>query len=99
MNEAVLIIILCAVATYITRIGGHLVLSRFGTLNHRVEAALNAAPIAVLTALVAPYAATKGPAEAIAFSISILISLRFSLLYSVAGGLLVLSLLRLALVG
>lgn len=52
-----------ALATYLTRIGGHLVLSRFTTIHPRVEAALNAVPAAVLTTLVAPAAVFTGPAE------------------------------------
>lgn len=58
------IVLAGAVATYLTRIGGHLVLSRFKTIHPRVQAALNAVPAAVLTTLVAPAAAFSGPAEA-----------------------------------
>ncbi len=94
MTDQIIIIIACALATYLTRCGGHLMLSRFGTLNHRVEAALGAVPIAVLTSLVAPYAVNKGPAEAIAVIVAVAISLRYSLIFSVAGGLIVLSVLR-----
>jgi uncharacterized membrane protein len=53
-----------ALATYLTRIGGHLVLSRFSSIHPRIEAALNAVPAAVLTTLVAPAAVFTGPAEA-----------------------------------
>lgn len=87
MDKTVLIICLCAAATYITRIGGHLLLSRAGAINHRVEAALNAVPVAVLTALIAPAATTNGPAEAVAILISGGLSLRFSLIISVSAGL------------
>lgn len=59
------IVLAGAVATYLTRIGGHLILSRFDTISPRVEAALNAVPAAVLTTLVAPAAAYGGPAEAL----------------------------------
>ena len=57
------IVLAGALATYLTRIGGHLVLSRFKTIHPRVEAALNAVPAAVLTTLVAPAAVFTGPAE------------------------------------
>lgn len=87
MDNTVLIICMCAAATYLTRIGGHLLLSNFGNLHHRAEAALNAVPVAVLTALIAPAATTKGPAEAIALAITGLLSLRFSLIVSVSSGL------------
>ena len=57
------IILASAFATYLTRIGGHLVLSRFKTIHPRVNAGLNAVPAAVLTTLVAPAAVFTGPAE------------------------------------
>lgn len=57
------IILASALATYLTRIGGHLVLSRFRTIHPRVNAGLNAVPAAVLTTLVAPAAVFTGPAE------------------------------------
>ncbi|MFZ2100264.1 MAG: AzlD family protein [Oricola sp.] len=57
------IILAGALATYLTRIGGHLVLSRFSSIHPRVDAALNAVPAAVLTTLVAPAAVYTGPAE------------------------------------
>lgn len=87
MDKTVLVICLCALATYGTRISGHLLLSRFGRLNHRVEAALNAVPVAVLTALIAPSLATEGPAEAIGLGITGLLSIRFSMIVSVSAGL------------
>jgi uncharacterized membrane protein len=58
------IILAGGLATYLTRIGGHLVLSRFSSIHPRVEAALAAVPAAVLTTLVAPAAVYSGPAEA-----------------------------------
>ncbi|MCG8493076.1 MAG: AzlD domain-containing protein [Sneathiellales bacterium] len=94
MADAVTIIILCAIATYVTRTGGHIVLSRFGTLNHRLEAALNAVPAAVLTALVAPYAVTNGPVEGLAILLSLFFSWRFSMIHGIIAGLVVLGLYR-----
>ncbi|MGV2974845.1 AzlD family protein [Roseibium alexandrii] len=88
MDNTVLIICLCALATYLTRTGGHLILSRFGALHHRAEAALDAVPVAVLTALVAPAATTEGPAEAIAIILAGVLTLRFSLIISVSSGIL-----------
>ena len=61
---AVLLILALGVATYGTRIAGHLVLSRFERLNPRVEAALDAVPIAVITALVAPAVLARSYADA-----------------------------------
>ena len=57
MSSITWIIIAGAVLTFLTRIGGHLVLSRFERIHPRVEVALNAVPAAVLTTLVAPAAA------------------------------------------
>ena len=61
MSTTAWIILSAAVLTYLTRVGGHLVLSRFETVHPRVEAGLNAVPAAVLTTLVAPAAMTAGP--------------------------------------
>jgi hypothetical protein len=46
-----IILLICAAAfvTYLTRIGGHLLLSRFKHINPRVESALEAVPAAVIT--------------------------------------------------
>lgn len=80
MTETVWIIIAGALATYMTRVGGHLVLSRFEHIPARVEAALNAVPAAVLTGIVAPYAVYFGPAEAITLAVAFVLSLRMPLL-------------------
>ena len=69
------IILAGGLATYLTRIGGHLVLSRFSSIHPRVEAALNAVPAAVLTTLVAPAAVFSGPAEAATIIVSALAAL------------------------
>ena len=49
-----LLILGAGLATYATRIGGYLLVSRMKNIPPRVEAALNAVPAAVLTSLVAP---------------------------------------------
>ena len=79
-----LLILACACATYVTRFGGHLILSRFGTIHHRVSAALDAVPTAVMAALVAPSLVVHGAAEAIAIVIAGLVALRLPLIFSVA---------------
>ncbi|MGI9366750.1 MAG: AzlD family protein [Rhizobiaceae bacterium] len=86
MSDTVVLIFACAIATYLTRCGGHLVLSRFGRIHHRVNAALDAVPTAVMAALVAPFLVTHGPAEAVAICIVGLIALRAPLMFSVAAG-------------
>src|SRR5690606_27185449 len=80
VTETIWIILAGGFATYLTRIGGHLVLSRFERIHPRVEAGLNAVPAAVLTTLVAPAAATAGPAELLALVVAALVSLRAGLL-------------------
>ena len=77
---AIVLIVVLGIATYATRIGGHLILSRFERINPRVEAALDAVPAAVLTGIVAPAALAMGPAEAIAAAAAILAALRLPIL-------------------
>lgn len=76
MNTTLWIILAGAVVTYLTRIGGHLVLSRFQRIHPRVEAALDAVPAAVLTALIAPATAMAGPMEWTALVVAGLVALR-----------------------
>ena len=73
-------IVAAAIVTYATRIGGHLVLSRFKRIPPRVDAALNAVPAAVLTTLVAPAAVSNGPAEALTLIACLLIGLRIPMM-------------------
>ncbi len=80
MSTTLWIILAGAVLTYLTRVGGHLVLSRFEHIHPRVEAGLNAVPAAVLTTLVAPVAMSAGPAELIALLVAGLVSLRGSMI-------------------
>ena len=99
MDDMVLLILACAAATYVTRFSGHLVLARFGTIHHRVSAALDAVPTAVIAALVAPSLVTHGPAETLAIAIAGLIALRAPLMVSVLVGLIALVMLRMVLAG
>ena len=94
MSEITWIIIAGAVLTYLTRIGGHLVLSRFEHVHPRVEAGLNAVPAAVLTTLVAPAAMDGGPLELIALAVAGLVALRGGLLSMFLAGAAVLIALR-----
>lgn len=48
------LIVLAAIATYATRVGGYLFVDNLKTMPPRVEAALYAVPTAVLVTLVAP---------------------------------------------
>lgn len=94
MTTTVWIILAGAVMTYLTRIGGHLVLSRFERIHPRVEAGLNAVPAAVLTTLFAPAAVSAGPAEMIALLVAGIVSLRFGMMPMFLAGAAVLIALR-----
>lgn len=74
-----------AVFTYLTRIGGLVLVSRVA-LSPRTKAALDAVPPAVLMAVIAPVALTKGPAETAAIVITALAALRLPLLACVVIG-------------
>ena len=94
MTTTLWIILAGAVATYLTRIGGHLILSRFERIHPRVEAGLNAVPAAVLTTLVVPAATLGGVAEWIALLAAGLVALRYGLTAVFTVGAVVLILLR-----
>ncbi|MEX3010074.1 AzlD family protein [Hoeflea sp. TYP-13] len=96
MSDITWIIIAGAVATYATRIGGHLVLSRFQRIPPRLNAALNAVPAAVLTTLVAPAAVSNGPAEAITLIIAAVVALRLNLVAVLVVGAIAIIALRAA---
>ena len=85
MSTTFWVIIAAAVATYLTRVGGHLVISRFERVHPRVEAGLNAVPAAVLSA---------GPAEWAALIVAGAVSLRGGLLSMFLAGAAVLILAR-----
>ena len=70
IDVTVLTILAGAVMTYITRIAGHMILSRFENVHPRVEAGLDAVPAAVLTTIVAPAAFNAGPAELAALAVA-----------------------------
>ena len=94
MSTTLWIILAAAAATYLTRVGGHLVLSRFERVHPRVEAGLEAVPAAVLTTLVAPAAAAGGPAELAALLVAGLVALRGGMIATFLSGAAVLIVLR-----
>lgn len=77
-THMMMVILASAVATYLTRAGGYIIVSRFKTIPPRVDAALNAVPGAVLTTLVAPAFYNGGMEVKIAMVIGLLVGLRFS---------------------
>ena len=84
--EMLIIILGGAVATYLTRIAGYLMIKRFKTIPPRVEAGLNAVPAAVLTTLVAPSVITGGIETAIALLVALVVGLRVSGITLIAIG-------------
>lgn len=88
------IIAAAALLTYATRIGGHLVLSRFQRLHPRVEAALQAVPAAVLSTIVAPAVVSRGPLELASMVLAVILCLRFNPMVVLAASLAVLVGLR-----
>jgi uncharacterized membrane protein len=94
MSATFWIIIVGAIATYLTRVGGHLIISRFDSVHPRVEAGLNAVPAAVLTTLVAPAVLGAGPAEWAALIVAAVVSLRGGLMSMFLTGAAVLVLAR-----
>lgn len=88
------VILACAAATFATRVGGHLLLSRVERLHYRLDAALHAVPTAVMSALVVPAALDHGPAEALALLVAAAVAARASLLPGIGAGLAALIALR-----
>jgi uncharacterized membrane protein len=94
VSPSIWIVIFGAVFTYLTRVGGHLVLSRFERTHRRVDTALNAVPAAVLTTLVAPEAMQGGPIEWAALVVAGIVATRAGMLPMFLSGTAVLVILR-----
>jgi uncharacterized membrane protein len=75
-----------AVFTYLTRVGGHIVLCRFERTHPRVEAGLNVVPAAVLKTLVAPEAMEGGPVERTALAVAGIVATRAGMLSMFLAG-------------
>ncbi|MEN3793392.1 AzlD domain-containing protein [Fulvimarina sp. MAC3] len=86
MSEIWLIILLAGLLTYLTRIGGHLLIKVIGTLPPRLEAALDAVPAAVLTTIFAPVMISGDWPERIALGLCGVLALRVPLIAVVAIG-------------
>lgn len=87
-------ILVGAAVTLMNRLAGHYVLARFEPIPYRVEAALEAVPVAVMTTLVVPAAVDGGPAEWICLALAMLLSLRLPFVVGVFAALAVLLILR-----
>ncbi len=80
------LILAAALATYATRVGGYVLITRMRTLPPRLEQALNAVPAAVLTTLWAPAFFTNGWDVRLALIVAALVSLRYPGLIMLAAG-------------
>ena len=98
-TDMVLIILAGAAATFLTRIGGYVLMTQMKSIPPRLEAALNAVPAAVLTTLVAPAFFTGGPDVQVAMAVALIASLRFSILPMLVIGWCAVMLMRYAFAG
>jgi uncharacterized membrane protein len=76
-SHTLLLIVMAAVATYMTRIGGHVLMNNMKRIPPRIESALNAVPAAVLTTLVAPSFVYGDWDIKIAMTLALIVGLRF----------------------
>ncbi|MDH7786715.1 putative membrane protein [Ochrobactrum sp. 19YEA23] len=81
----VLTIVAMAGVTYLTRIGGYMLL-RNRTLSKRATAVMEAAPGCVLISVIAPDFVSEKPADLVALAITVLAAARFSMLPTVLIG-------------
>ena len=79
-TQTLLIIAAGAIATYLTRVGGYIFITRMKRIPPRAEAALNAVPAAVLATLVAPAAVTGGFDVSLTMAVALLAGFRLTLL-------------------
>ncbi|AIX74066.1 AzlD family protein [Mixta calida] len=93
MSLTILTIVLMALTTYLTRIGGYLLL-RDRAFSLRIKAVMEAAPGCVLITVIAPHFVTSNPADLLALAISLLAAMRFSLLPVVVISVVATALLR-----
>ena len=98
-THTLIIIIAGAIATYLTRVGGYVLMTRMKTIPPRMEAGLNAVPVAVLTTLVAPAFFEGGYEVKIGIAFALIVGLRFpGLIMLVSGWALVVALRYFAIV-
>jgi uncharacterized membrane protein len=90
---SLLTIVLMAGVTYLTRIGGYVVL-RNRTLSARATAVMEAAPGCVLISVIAPAFVSRNPADLLALAITFVAATRLSMLPTVLIGISAAGLLR-----
>jgi len=88
------IILAAALATFLTRIGGYVMITQMKRIPPRMEAALNSVPAAVLSTLVAPAFISGGWDVAAAMLVALIVGLRVSSLWMLLVGWLVVMAIR-----
>jgi uncharacterized membrane protein len=84
--DMVFLILAAAAATFLTRIGGYVLITRMKTIPPRMEQALNAVPAAVLTTLVAPAFFNGGWDVKIAMLAALVVGVRYPGLLLLGAG-------------
>ncbi|WP_428429257.1 AzlD family protein [Pararhizobium sp.] len=92
--QLIYVILAAAVATFLTRIGGYVMITQMKRIPPRMEAALNAVPAAVLSTLVAPAFLSGGWDVAVAMLVALAVGLRYSSLWMLLAGWLVVMAIR-----
>ncbi|WP_426122727.1 AzlD family protein [Pararhizobium sp. PWRC1-1] len=92
--QLIYVILAAAVATFLTRIGGYVMITQMKRIPPRMEAALNAVPAAVLSTLVAPAFLSGGWDVGVAMLVALVIGLRYSSLWMLLAGWLVVMAIR-----
>ncbi len=88
------LIVVGAIVTLINRLAGHYILTHFEPINFRVEAALEAVPVAVMTTLVVPAVVNGGWPEWLCLATAMMLSLRAPFVVAVFGSVALLLLIR-----
>ncbi|MBZ9872964.1 AzlD family protein [Mesorhizobium sp. BR1-1-9] len=91
--QTLLTIVLMAGVTYLSRVGGYVVL-RNRVLSARATAVMEAAPGCVLISVIAPVFVSKNPADLLALAVTLIAATRFSMLPTVLIGVASAGLLR-----
>ncbi|MBP2558647.1 putative membrane protein [Neorhizobium galegae] len=84
--DMVVLILAAAAATFLTRIGGYVLITRMKSIPPRMEQALNAVPAAVLTTLVAPAFFNGGWDFKIAMLAALVVGIRYPGLLLLGAG-------------
>lgn len=84
--DMALLTLAAAAATFLTRIGGYVLITRMKTIPPRMEQALNAVPAAVLTTLVAPAFFNGGWDVKIAMLAALVVGVRYPGLLLLGAG-------------